>query len=68
MLTVSPTKAGLLCATPAGIDLYDIQAYARRHLPRAVPWISEDRGLKTTSVTRGQIASGNVTDLVMETA
>ena len=42
MLTVPPTKAFLLCATPAGMDLY-IQLHARRHLPSAVPWISEDR-------------------------
>ena len=42
VLTVSPTKAGLLCATPAGMDLC-IQLHARRHLLSAVPWISEDR-------------------------
>ena len=42
VLSVPPTKACLLCATPAGVDLY-IQLYARRHLPSAVPWISEDR-------------------------
>ena len=42
VLTVPPTKACLLCATPAGIDL-NIQVHARRHLPSAVPWISEDR-------------------------
>ena len=42
VLTVPPTKACLLCATPAGMDLY-IQVPARRHLPSAVPWISEDR-------------------------
>ena len=42
VLTVPPTKACLLCATPTGMDLY-IQVHARRHLPSAVPWISEDR-------------------------
>ena len=42
VLTVPPTKARLLCATPAGVDLY-IQLHARRHLPSADPWISEDR-------------------------
>ena len=42
VLTVPPTKACLLCATPAGMDLY-IQVHARRLLPSAVPWISEDR-------------------------
>ena len=41
MLTVPPTKACLLCATPAGMDLYYIQVYTRRHLPSAVLWISE---------------------------
>ena len=44
MLTVPPTKARLLCATPAGMDLYIIYTgHACRHLPSAVPWISEDR-------------------------
>ena len=44
VLTVPPTKACLLCATPAGMDLYIyIQVHARRLLPSAVPWISEDR-------------------------
>ena len=38
-----PTKACLLCATPAGMDLYNIQVHARKFLPSAVPWISEDR-------------------------
>ena len=43
-LNVPPTKACLLCATPAGMDLYIyIQVHARRLLPSAVPWISEDR-------------------------
>ena len=42
VLTVPPTKACLLCATPADMDLY-IQVYACRHLLSAVPWISEDR-------------------------
>ena len=45
VLTVPPTKACLLCATPAGMDL-NIQVHARRLLPSAVPWISEDRLLK----------------------
>ena len=36
-----PTKAWLLCATPAGMDLYT--GHACRHLSSAVPWISEDR-------------------------
>ena len=36
----TPTKACLLCATPPGMDLY-IQVHACRHLPSAVPWISE---------------------------
>ena len=45
VLTVAPTKACLLCATPAGMDLY-IQVHARRLLPSAVPWISEDRLLQ----------------------
>ena len=39
VLTVSPTKACLLCVTPAGIDLY-IQ----------LPWISKDRLLHMTRV------------------
>jgi len=42
VLTVPPTKACLLCATSAGMDL-SIQVHDRRHLPSAVPWISEDR-------------------------
>ena len=43
VLTVPPTKVCLLCATPAGMNLYiDIQLHAHRHLPSAVPWISED--------------------------
>ena len=37
-----PTKACLLWATPAGMDLH-IFLHARRHFPSAVPWISEDR-------------------------
>ena len=37
----TPTKACLLCAAPAGMDLY-IQVHARRLLPSAVSWISED--------------------------
>ena len=49
VLTVPPTKACLLCAAPAGMDLY-IQVYARRHLPSAVPWISEDRLLSLAAV------------------
>ena len=47
VLTVLPTKACLLCATPAGMDLY-IPGHACRHLPSAVPWISEDRLLIVT--------------------
>ena len=42
VLTLPPSKACLLCATPAGMDLF-AQIHARRHLPSAVPWISEDR-------------------------
>ena len=39
-----PTKACLLCATPAYMDLYIyIHVHARQLLPSAVPWISEDR-------------------------
>ena len=41
-------RAYILCATPAGMDLY-IQLHARRHLPRAVPWISEDRLLNNNN-------------------
>ena len=41
VLTVPPTKAYLLCTTPAGMDLY-IQVHAQRLLPSVVPWISED--------------------------
>ena len=41
VLTVPPTKACLLCATPAGMDLY-IQVHARRNILSVVPWISED--------------------------
>ena len=48
LLTVPPTKACLLCATPVGMDLY-IQVHARRLLPSAVPWISEDRLLRAKS-------------------
>ena len=45
VLTVPPTKARLLCATPAGIDLYIYiyTGHACRHFPSAVFWISEDR-------------------------
>ena len=43
-LLISPGT--LQCATPAGMDLY-IQVHARRLLPSAVPWISEDRLLRT---------------------
>ena len=41
--TLLYTHRHLLCATPAGMDLY-IQVHARRLLvlPSAVPWISED--------------------------
>ena len=49
VFTVPPTKACLLCATPAGMDL-SIKVYARRHLPSAVPWISEDRLLSLAAV------------------
>ena len=53
MLPVPPTKACLLCATPAGMDLY-IQLHARRHLlSAAVPWISKDRLL---SYAHGYVA------------
>ena len=45
VLTVPPTKACLLCTTHAGMDQY-IQVHARRHLPSAVPWMSEDRLLR----------------------
>ena len=48
VLSVPPTKACLLCATPTGMDVY-IQLHARRHLPRAVPWISEDRLLNNNN-------------------
>ena len=45
VLAVPPTKACLLCATPASMDLYIYiyTSHACRHLPSAVPWISEDR-------------------------
>ena len=43
-----------LCATPAGLDLY-IQVHARRLLPSAVPWISEDRLLPVTPNTNATI-------------
>ena len=44
VLTVTPTKACLLCATPAGMDVYiQLHVRGRRRLPSAVPWISEDR-------------------------
>ena len=47
VLTVPPTKACLLCATPAGMDVYiQLHARGRRRLPSAVPWISEDRLFK----------------------
>ena len=47
VLAVPPTKARLLCATPAGLDLYYIYTgHACRHLPSAVHWISEDRLLE----------------------
>ena len=46
VLTVAPTKVCLLCATPAGMDLY-IQGHAPRLLLSAVPWISEDRLFQT---------------------
>ena len=48
VLTVPPTKACLLCATPAGMDLY-IQVHDRRLLPNAIPCISEDRLLYLNS-------------------
>ena len=51
VFTVPQTKACLLCATPTGMDLC-IQVHARRHLPSAVPWISEDRLLRSASDTR----------------
>ena len=41
VLTVPRTNACLLCATPAGMDLY-ILVHARSFLPSAVPWIFED--------------------------
>ena len=50
VLTVPPTKACLLCATPAGMDLH-IQVHARRLLPSAVPWISEDHLFRINSDT-----------------
>ena len=48
VLTVPPTKACLLCATHAGMDKY-VQVHARRLLPSAVSWISEDCLLSTFS-------------------
>ena len=62
MHTVPPTKAGLLCATPTGLDLY-IQDHDHRHLPSAVPWISDDRLLFTAEcsyVTGGETRQCNV--------
>ena len=50
VLTVPPTKACLLCATAAGLDLYIYTGHACRHLPSAVPWISEDRLLNFKSL------------------
>ena len=52
MLTVPPSsKLCLLCATPTGMDIY-IQVHTHRHLPSAVPWISEDCLLwKTTCMS-----------------
>ena len=49
VLTVPPTKACLLCATPAGMGL-DIQVHARRLLPSAVPLISKARLLNIKSL------------------
>ena len=46
-LTVSPTKACLLCTTPGGMDLH-IQVHAQRLLASAVPWISKDHLLYYT--------------------
>ena len=60
VLTVPPTKACLLYATPAGMDLY-IQLHAPRHLPSAVPWISEDRLLQgdySGLAPEGQLVKG----------
>ena len=62
MHTVPPTKACLLSATPAGLDLC-IQDHDHRHLPSAVPWISEDRLLftvKCSYVTGGEIRQCDV--------
>ena len=49
VLTVPPTKACLLCTTPADMDLY-IQVHARRLLLSSVPWISEDHLLVLSSM------------------
>ena len=62
-------KTCLLCATPAGMDLY-IQVHARRLLPSAVPWISEDRllwdGQPRLACVSGQLhpSSKNPVDVV----
>ena len=61
MLTVPATKAGLLCATPAGMDL-DIQLHARRYLPSTVPWISEDRLLAAVGIV---LPGGHATETSM---
>ena len=51
VLTVPPTKACLLCATPASMDLYIyILVHTQRLLLTAVPWISEDHLLVLSSM------------------
>ena len=50
MLTVPPTKACLLYATPTSMDLYIYTNHACKHLPSAVSWISEDRLFTATTV------------------
>ena len=60
VLTVPPPKkACLLCATPAGLDLI-YTGHDRRHLPSAVPWISEDRLLPLPGVLTGWLGDSLV--------
>ena len=73
VLTVPTTKARLLCATPAGLDLYIYiyTGHACRHLPRAVPWISEDRlftSVRATSTCSLQNSPWPVEHLIVTTS
>ena len=77
VLTVPPTKACLLCATPAGMDLYIYTAPRPKALTECSPldfrrssiaWLPVFRFLTCAQMLMHAIAHGDCTDSVTESA